>query len=141
MAIKGIGGVPSESERCGESTAPSPVEDGAFFAPKNVEGAGRKAASDVRKTDSEPKQKRNTKPVDYPDRLLDVHEAAVLLGLKATTLYQWAYERRIPVVKLSGRRGPLRFRLSTLLRLIEKAERPALRAGVGGAGGNVRGRG
>ena len=51
-----------------------------------------------------------------------------MLGLKPATLYQWAYERRIPTVKLSGLRGPLRFRLRTLQRLIEQAERPALRA-------------
>src|SRR5439155_14556587 len=61
-----------------------------------------------------------------PDRLLDVNEAAAILGLKKSTLYQWAYERRIPVVKLSGPRGPLRFRLSTLQELIAKCERPAL---------------
>jgi excisionase family DNA binding protein len=61
-----------------------------------------------------------------PDRLLDVHEAATMLGLKPATLYQWAYERRIPVVKPSGPRGPLRFRLSTLQRLIAEWERPAL---------------
>ena len=62
----------------------------------------------------------------YADRLLNVHEAAALLGLKPGTLYQWAYERRLPTVKLSGLRGPLRFRLSTLLRFIAKAERPAI---------------
>jgi hypothetical protein len=49
-----------------------------------------------------------------------------MLGLKPATLYQWAYERRIPVVKPSGPRGPLRFRLSTLQRLIAEWERPAL---------------
>jgi len=57
------------------------------------------------------------------DRLLDVNEAAALLGLQPSTLYQWAYQRRIPVVKL-GR--ALRFRMSALLRLIEGSERPAL---------------
>jgi predicted DNA-binding transcriptional regulator AlpA len=62
-----------------------------------------------------------------PDRLLDVHEGATMLGLKPATLYQWAYERRIPVVKPSGPRGPLRFRLSTLLRLMEEWEQPARR--------------
>jgi hypothetical protein len=65
---------------------------------------------------------------DIPDRLLDVNGAAALLGLKPATLYQWAYERRIPVVKPSGPRGPLRFRLWTLLDLIESWERPALRS-------------
>jgi len=61
-----------------------------------------------------------------PDRLLTVDEAATMLGLKRATLYQWAYERRIPVVKPNGPRGPLRFRLSTLQRLIAEWERPAL---------------
>jgi excisionase family DNA binding protein len=63
------------------------------------------------------------KPVD--DRLLDVREAAAMLGLKPATLYQWAYERRIPVVKLFGR--ALRFKLSTIEKLIADSERPALR--------------
>ena len=60
------------------------------------------------------------------DRLLDVKEAAAMLGLKPATLYQWAYERRIPVVKLFGR--ALRFRLSTIQKLIADSERPALRS-------------
>ena|SRR2546426_33317 len=64
---------------------------------------------------------------DLPDRLLDVHEAAEMLGLAPATLYDWAYQRKIPVVKPSGPRGPLRFRLSTLQGLIAKWERPALR--------------
>ena len=71
-----------------------------------------------------------SRPRDVPDRLLNVREAAVLLGLKRATMYQWAYERRIPVVKPSGPRGPLRFRLWTLLDLIESWERPALRSPV-----------
>lgn len=61
------------------------------------------------------------------DRLLDVKEAAALLGLRPGTLYQWAYKRRIPVVKLFGPRGALRFRLSDLERLIQDSVRPALR--------------
>lgn len=59
------------------------------------------------------------------DRLLDVKEAAAMLGLKPSTLYQWAYERRIPVVKLFDR--ALRFRLSTIQALIRDSERPALK--------------
>jgi excisionase family DNA binding protein len=59
------------------------------------------------------------------DRLLDVREAAELLSMKVSTLYEWSYERRIPVVKLFGR--ALRFRLSTILKLIADSERPALR--------------
>jgi excisionase family DNA binding protein len=61
-----------------------------------------------------------------PDRLLRVDEAAVMLGITRATLYQWAYERRVPVVKPNGPRGPLRFRLSTLERLIAEWERSAL---------------
>ena len=62
------------------------------------------------------------------DRLLDVNQAAELLGVKHDTLYHWAYERRVPVVKLFGR--ALRFKLSTIEKLIADSERPALRAGV-----------
>lgn len=61
--------------------------------------------------------------VSQPDRLLDVREAAELLAVKPATLYTWASDRRIPTVKL-GR--VLRFRMSTLQKLIAKAERPAL---------------
>ena len=61
------------------------------------------------------------------DRLLDVREAALLLGLKPATLYQWAYKRRIPVVKLFGARGALRFRLSDVEKLIQDSLRPARR--------------
>jgi len=61
------------------------------------------------------------------DRLLDVNEAAAMLAVKPATLYQWAYQRRIPVVKLFGPRGALRFRLSDIERLIAGSVRPALR--------------
>jgi excisionase family DNA binding protein len=60
-------------------------------------------------------------------RLLDVREAASLLGLKPSTLYQWAYKRRIPIVKLLGPRGALRFRLSDVEKLIQDSLRPAIR--------------
>jgi excisionase family DNA binding protein len=59
------------------------------------------------------------------DRLLNVTEAAAMLGLKPSTLYQWAYERRIAHVKMGG---ALRFRLSALEKLIAKSEVPALKA-------------
>ncbi len=65
--------------------------------------------------------------LSFPDRLLDVHEAAAMLGLKPSTMYQWAYERRLPVVKLFGPRGALRFRLSDIEALIARSVRPALR--------------
>ena len=51
----------------------------------------------------------------------------MLLGLKPATLYQWAYKRRIAVVKLFGRRGALRFRLKDVLELINDSVRPASR--------------
>ena len=60
-----------------------------------------------------------------PDRLLDVREAAALLAVKPATLYQWAYQRRIPVVKLMGR--ALRFRLSDIEKLIADGVRQPLR--------------
>ena len=64
------------------------------------------------------------KSLSVTDRLLDVNEAAAMLGLSPKTLYQWAYERRVPVVKLFGR--ALRFRLSDIQALIAKSVRPAI---------------
>jgi excisionase family DNA binding protein len=61
------------------------------------------------------------------ERLVDAQEAARMLGLKPATLYQWAYKRRIPVVKLFGPRGALRFRLNDVERLIQDSLRPAAR--------------
>lgn len=58
------------------------------------------------------------------DRLLNVREAAAMLGLKPATLYQWAYERRIGHVKLGG---ALRFRLSAIEKLITQSEVRPLR--------------
>jgi predicted DNA-binding transcriptional regulator AlpA len=75
---------------------------------------------------SSPARDRAARAAD--DRLLDVKEAGELLGLRPATLYGWAYRRRVPVVKLSGARGPLRFWKSDLLRLAEQRTRPALRA-------------
>ena len=40
--------------------------------------------------------------------------------------YQWAYQRRIPVVKLFGPRGALRFRERDIRALIARSVRPAL---------------
>lgn len=51
-----------------------------------------------------------------PDHLLTVHEAADLLGVQPRTLYKWASEGRLPVVKL-GRLT--RFRASVIEKLIE----------------------
>jgi excisionase family DNA binding protein len=69
--------------------------------------------------------KRSTMTSDLtsqlPDRLLTVTEAAALISLQPRTLYKWAYQGRIPAVKL-GR--ALRFRLTTLLRLMAEWEEP-----------------
>jgi excisionase family DNA binding protein len=58
------------------------------------------------------------------DRLLDVREAAELLGLRPRTVYKLSYEGRLPVVKV-GR--ATRFRLMSLLQLIATWEQPASR--------------
>ena len=70
--------------------------------------------------------RRDHETCPHEDRLLNVNEAARMLSLTPGTLYQWAYQRRIPVVKLSGPRGPLRFRLSDIEKLITRSVRPAL---------------
>src|SRR5215469_9219348 len=62
------------------------------------------------------------------DRLLDVNEAAAILAVKPATLYQWAYQCRIPVVKLFGPRGALRFRESEIRALIGGSLPPELDA-------------
>lgn len=62
------------------------------------------------------------------DPLLDVNQAAALLGVQPATLYQWAYQRRVPTVKLFGR--ALRFRLSVIQQLMKSFDRPALRESV-----------
>ncbi len=59
------------------------------------------------------------------DRLLGVAEVAEILGVAVSTVYQWAYERRVRTVKL-GR--SLRFRQSDIEAFIKSCERPALRA-------------
>lgn len=64
------------------------------------------------------------KPRERADRLLDVNEAAAMLGVKPATLYQWAYQRRVPKVKVLGR--ALRFRLSDIERIIRDGHCPAL---------------
>jgi excisionase family DNA binding protein len=69
-----------------------------------------------------------TCPSALPERLLDVNEAAAMLGVAPATLYKWAHERRVPIVKLFGPRGALRFRLSDLQNLIADSVRQPLRA-------------
>lgn len=61
-----------------------------------------------------------------PDRLLGAEQAAELLGVEPATIRKWTYQRRLPVVHPGGGRAA-RYRLSALLELIVKWERPALR--------------
>ena len=61
------------------------------------------------------------------ERLLNVREAAEILGLKPSTLYQWVYERRIAHVKLGS---AVRFRLSAIEKLIADSEVKPLRGGI-----------
>jgi len=56
--------------------------------------------------------------------LLTVKEAASMLNLKASTLYRWAEERKLSVVKI-GR--SIRFLLTDIERFIAKHRRPALK--------------
>ncbi len=65
---------------------------------------------------------------EEPDHLLDVHEAAAMLGIAPATLRNWAYQRRLPKVKLGGSRGPLRFRVSDLQRYIRASVQAPLGA-------------
>lgn len=56
--------------------------------------------------------------------MLDAREAAELLGVKLSTVYQWKCQRRLAAIKLFGR--ALRFRRSELLKLISDSEKEAL---------------
>jgi len=56
--------------------------------------------------------------------LMGLDEAAKYLAIQPSTLRRWAWERKIPSVKL-GRR--LLFRRDVLDELVERNERPALR--------------
>lgn len=47
-----------------------------------------------------------------PDRLMDVAEAAALLGMKPGTLYSWASKKRVPHRKVGA---ALRFHRGELL--------------------------
>lgn len=47
-----------------------------------------------------------------PDRLIDVGEAAALLGMKPGTLYSWASKRKVPFRKVGA---SLRFHRGDLL--------------------------
>jgi len=56
--------------------------------------------------------------------LINLDDAARLLGLQPSTLRRWIYERRLSYVKL-GRR--VLFRKEVIEQLIRESEKPALR--------------
>lgn len=56
------------------------------------------------------------------DRLLDNRAAAAFLQVAPRTLYKWAAQGRVPVVRL-GR--AVRFRMSALRMLVHEHEEPA----------------
>lgn len=58
--------------------------------------------------------------------LLDLDDAAAYLAIAPKTLRNWASLRRLPVVKMSGEKGPLRFRVSDLDAFISRSVRPAI---------------
>ncbi len=60
---------------------------------------------------------------DTDDRLLDKNGAAAFLGVAPRTLYKWAAQGRLPVVRL-GRRA-VRFRVGALRALVATHEEPA----------------
>ena len=63
---------------------------------------------------------------ETPDRLLTPREAGEMLGVKLSTIRKWTSDRKLPVCHPGGGRAA-RYRLSELLRLIEKWSKPALR--------------
>lgn len=58
-----------------------------------------------------------------PDQLMRPIEAAQMLGISRGTLYNWAYQRRIPTVKIGH---TLRFSRHDLERYIAQHKRPIL---------------
>ena len=58
------------------------------------------------------------------DRLLTAGEAAEMLGLKLATVRRLTYERRLPVVRPTGKRA-VRYRLSDLQALLRLRFQPA----------------
>lgn len=58
------------------------------------------------------------------EQLLTPREAADLLAVSPGTVRNWAYQRKLPVVKIGS---TLRFRRAALERLIQQSERRAIR--------------
>ena len=64
--------------------------------------------------------------------LLTLDDAAAYLAIAPKTLRNWASQRRLPVVKLSGEKGPIRFRVADLDAFILKSVRPAIKLTIPG---------
>jgi excisionase family DNA binding protein len=62
--------------------------------------------------------------VGQDDRLLTAVEAAEFLGLRLATIRKLTYQRRLPVVRPTGRRT-VRYRLSHLEKLVKERTQPA----------------
>jgi len=61
-----------------------------------------------------------------PDRLLTAREAAEMLSVQLSTVRRWTSDRKLPVCHPGGGRAA-RYRLSDLLKLLEKWSTPAVR--------------
>ncbi len=61
-------------------------------------------------------------PLDPDKQLLTVEEAAKYLGVQKSTIYSWAWRRKIPSVKMGRRRL---FDQEDLDRIIEAGKREA----------------
>jgi excisionase family DNA binding protein len=66
------------------------------------------------------------KTEEVPDRLLNVKQAAELLAVTVAAVRKWTAQRRIPSVRPGNGRA-VRYRLSDLVKLIDRWTTPALR--------------
>jgi excisionase family DNA binding protein len=87
--------------------------EGGLKPTRRVTGVGGEAAGNM----------RESKTTD--DRLLNVAEAAEMLGLAVGTVFHWAAASKLPCVRLSAR--CLRFRRSDLEKLIASLVEPPRR--------------
>ena len=60
---------------------------------------------------------------DRVDKLVDAKQVAELWGLKPATIRKMTYRGEIPCVRITGRRC-VRYRLSTIMKLIEMRSQP-----------------
>lgn len=132
-----VGGTCTERVETGDRAAPMPLAAASSSdatinrtarqrAPRSLEG-------DPSGTSTRRVSKRKAAPPTSPsadgtgtpgdDRLLDTRAAAAFLQVAPRTLYKWASQGRLPVVRL-GR--AVRFRMSALRTLVREHEEPAI---------------